>query len=208
MWILLATYVGFRRSEIEALDWDRDIELAADADAGRVLVPGKKTSTAYNFIPIPSALTKILRSVPVEERHGSVVEPWRNVGRDLPAACERVRIRRAIPNDLRRTFASWMMQAGENTLTVAKLLRHSSTKMLERVYGQLADRSLARAVESLPKLPEALEVRRTGVGNLGKPEERMRRRRPRKPLEKADFEVPRDGVEPPTRGFSVPCSTT
>jgi hypothetical protein len=108
------------------------------------------------------------------------------------------------PNDLRRTFASWMMQAGENTLTVAKLLRHSSTKMLERVYGQLADPALARAVESVPDLPEDLEVRRTGEGNKGEPVERVRRRRSRKPLEMAHIRVPRDGVEPPTRGFSVP----
>jgi integrase len=211
MWVLLATYLGFRRSEVEALDWV-DVELPVDNDKGHVHVPGTKTDEASNYLPIPATLAKLLREIPTELRKGKVVEPWSNVGRDLPAACKHAGIRRATPNDLRRSFASWLAQAGENTLAISKLMRHHSTRMVERVYAQLADPALVDAVASLPDLPDGLDVadhrRRTGVGNKGVQERRMRRRASRKGLDTAEIRVPRDGVEPPTRGFSVPCSTT
>ncbi len=50
-----------------------------------------------------------------------------NVGRDLPRACERAGVPRCTPNDLRRTFASWLVQAGESLLVVSRLLGHGST---------------------------------------------------------------------------------
>ena len=39
------------------------------------------------------------------------------------------------PNDLRRTFASWLKQSGQDSLVVARLMGHTSTRMVELVYG-------------------------------------------------------------------------
>jgi integrase len=77
---------------------------------------------------------------------GPVIEPWTNVGRDLPRACERAGVPRCTPNDLRRTFASWLVQAGTSLLVVSRLLGHSSTRMVDLVYGQLDEATLAAAI--------------------------------------------------------------
>ena len=62
---------------------------------------------------------------------------WPNVRRDLAVACRHAGIPRVSPNDLRRTFASWLKQRGVDSMVVARLLGHSSTAMVERVYGRL-----------------------------------------------------------------------
>ncbi|MGH7179913.1 MAG: tyrosine-type recombinase/integrase, partial [Tepidisphaeraceae bacterium] len=54
------------------------------------------------------------------------------------------------PNDLRRTFASWLVQQGVPLLTVATLMGHSSTRMVERVYGRLSKQNLDSAIALLP----------------------------------------------------------
>jgi hypothetical protein len=46
---------------------------------------------------------------------GPVVERWCNVRRDLEQACLRAGVPRVTPNDLRRTFASWLKQRDEPT---------------------------------------------------------------------------------------------
>ena len=46
----------------------------------------------------------------------------------------RLRIERVSPNDLRRTFASWLKQASVDSFVVAQLLGHSSSRMVEMVY--------------------------------------------------------------------------
>lgn len=54
------------------------------------------------------------------------------------------------PNDLRRTYASWLAQQGVPLHTAAKLMGHGSTQMLERVYARLAPETLRDAVAKLP----------------------------------------------------------
>lgn len=54
------------------------------------------------------------------------------------------------PNDLRRTFASWLAQAGVPLYDASKLMGHAGTKMLERVYARLAPETLRSAIDRLP----------------------------------------------------------
>ncbi len=164
LWASLAALAGCNLSEAEAVDW-----ATVDLAGGKLLVPGTKRETRRRWVPIAPALRHLLELVPERERRGKVVEPWGNVRRDLHAAVERANVKimqRAIdagddtwveipkvsPNDLRRTFASWLVQQGVPLLTVASLMGHSSTRMVERVYGKLSKRNFDEAIAALPDL--------------------------------------------------------
>ena len=69
--------------------------------------------------------------------------PWQNVRRDLIAACVRAEIERCIPSDLRRTFASWQVEAGVPLYPIAQAMGHKDTRMLERVYSRQTPEQLA-----------------------------------------------------------------
>ena len=145
LWLLLAVFAGPRLSEVESARWE-DV----DFDGGWILLRGTKTQRARRRVPIAPALDVALRAAKKES--GPVVEEWGSARRDLRAACERAGITHVTPNDLRRTFASWLKQSGQDSLVVAKLLGHSSTRMVELVYGHLSSKEYKSAVAVLPRL--------------------------------------------------------
>lgn len=79
-------------------------------------------------------------------------------GQFVPSDVPRAKIRKLYPgarvvgsvspNDLRRTFATWLIQRGVDTYLVSKVLGHVDTKMLERVYGQLDAPGAGRLIEA------------------------------------------------------------
>lgn len=141
-WVLVATYSGARLSEVERLDW-QDL----DFDAGELRLRGSKTKGSFRKLGLHPRLLAEL-----EPRHatGPIVEHWGNVRRDLALACEAAGVPRVTPNDLRRTFASWLVQARESNFVVSRLLGHSTTKMVDLVYGQLSADTLREAIAKLP----------------------------------------------------------
>src|SRR6267142_1473973 len=104
-------------------------------------------------------------------------------------------------HDLRRTFGTWLradlLGGGVPVTEVAAMLGHADSRMAEPVYTKLPSDLLRDLLTGLCQpaaghaLPEA--------GKDGEDGEE----RSRNPAEL----VPRGGIEPPTRGFSVPCST-
>ncbi len=145
VWFRLAVLTGGRSSEVDRLTW-ADVDL----DRGWIRLPGTKTAKARRQIPISPALRAVLEALP--QRSGPVAPPWpNNRRRDILAACKRARVAPVTANDLRRTFASWLLQQGESTFTAAKLLGHSTTKMVELVYGHLTNETYQRAVAKLPE---------------------------------------------------------
>lgn len=143
-WVMVAVFTGGRLSEVESLKWS-DV----DFDRGQIHIRGTKTAKADRKIPLHKELGELLKE---HQREGAeeVAGRWHNVRRDLRLACEKARIEPVTPNDLRRTFASWLKQAGQDSLAVGRLLGHTSSRMVELVYGHLDQKSLSRAVESLP----------------------------------------------------------
>lgn len=166
LWACLAALAGGSAGEIERLEWtnvELDTQIVTGVPSmpivvGRVLLPGTKRESRRRWVPLAPALRHRLAAVAEEKRQGRVVESWGNVRRDLHAAVARANRRaaqpmpRVSPNDLRRTFASWLVQAGAPLLTVATLMGHSSTRMVERVYGRLSARNLADAIAVLPAI--------------------------------------------------------
>lgn len=71
--------------------------------------------------------------------------------RPLAQACRVAKLRPAISfHELRHTYASHLAQAGVSLQIIAKLLGHSDTRITERHYAHLADKTLATAVAQLP----------------------------------------------------------
>ena len=87
---------------------------------------------------------------PLRGKVGRVLRPWENVCRDLAVACGKAKIPPVTPNDLRRTFASWLVQQGAPTFTVTKLMGHATEKMIHLTYGHLNAPALVAAIDLLP----------------------------------------------------------
>lgn len=134
---------GLRYSEVQRLEWEH-----VDLIERRMLVPGTKTQAARRWAPLSPAAFAILESR--MKGAGPVFGVWGNATRDLARASKRAQVPRVSMNDLRRTFASWLAQAGVSSLTTAKLLGHTSTRMVERVYAKLSAEALTAAVGRLP----------------------------------------------------------
>lgn len=163
LWASLAALAGCNLSEAEGVDW-----ATVELERGRLFVPGTKRETRRRWVPIAPALRHLLEQVSEASRKGRVAERWGNVRRDLRravdaanlAAIERAKagaelpptIPYVSPNDLRRTFASWLVQNDVPLLTVAGLMGHSSTRMVEKVYGKLSKRNFDEAIAALPRL--------------------------------------------------------
>jgi integrase len=192
LWVGVAVYTGARYSEIAGLRWD-DIDFARKT----VHLRGTKTEGSDRVVPLAAPLARALGRVRRGRHARLVVGAWGNVRRDLAAACARAKVPTVSPNDLRRTFASWLKQAGEDSFIVAQLLGHSSSRMVELVYGRLSEATMAGAISKLPggdcaagvppsgpsASPMSLYVRSDLLEMIGSP-------------------VPQGGIEPPTRGFS------
>lgn len=143
VWLYVVVYTGARLSELIRLDW-QDVNFAS----GQAHVRGRKTVQSDRFVPLHPRLLALLSE---NRRHrGPLLASWPNVRRDLAAACKRAGVPKVTPNDLRRTFASWLVQAGESSYVVSQLLGHSSSQMVEKVYGRLAQQTLRDAVQKLP----------------------------------------------------------
>lgn len=198
LYCMLIALASPRSGELELLDWAH-----VDLQRGAIRIP--KGKTVGRTVKIHPVLRPWLEAMHLGS--GPVVDPWTNIGRDLPDACLRAKVPRATPNDLRRTFASWLVQAGVSLYVVSRLLGHKSTRMVELVYGQLDDATLDAAIAKLPGCDAGgtRAVPTAGTGGAGGtaafPPSIVNS------LEESTISassvVPRDGVEPPTRGFSV-----
>ena len=200
-----------------------------DLERGEVVLRGTKTASRQRIVPVVTDWQRalLLRAIEHGEgEYGMLFAPWTNVRRDLHAACRsagcaavacaKLRVcgrgacrdpeHKALvlplvsPHDLRRTFATWLRASGLSTDILGAVLGHADGRMAERVYGQLTPATLAARMASA--------IGGTPAGQTG----RIQRdsaddsdgARSAVPAFSAGDSVPRDGIEPPTRGFSVP----
>lgn len=68
--------------------------------------------------------------------------------------CPKAGIEHVVIKDLRRTFCSWMAQAGVPELHVIRLMGHGSSTMVRRVYAHFDDSSFEHAVAALPSVAD------------------------------------------------------
>lgn len=141
--VRFAVAVGANLSEAA-----NQLRAGIDMDGGFVHVRGTKTKKRNRLVPITAAnvgdLDIVLRDAPGMKQ---LFRPWSNINRDLTAACKRVRkqdgpVAASMPaalstNDLRRTYAKWLRNAGVSPDVIAPTMGHVDSRMVERVYGQL-----------------------------------------------------------------------
>ncbi len=126
----------------------------------RVHLPGTKTATRDRYVYVPSYGRKFLKRS-VLGIGPSGFEAWGNIRRDLHIAAEKLEVAACSPNDLRRTFAQWLVRSGVPYELAAPMMGHGSTRMLEQVYGRRDAAAVADLVEiALRKAPKG--ARRAG----------------------------------------------
>lgn len=153
---LLMTALSPRRAAVAAfmvaVSAESSVAAAAqrasiEPDLSAVFVRGTKTGYRERWVPIESADQKRLMQFVVKHADGAdggLFTRWSNLRRELNAACDRAGIAHCSPNDLRRTFCSWMIQDGVPPLVVAKMMGHADTKMVLKVYAQLRPQDIAK----------------------------------------------------------------
>ncbi|MEY4578741.1 MAG: hypothetical protein RL701_3444, partial [Pseudomonadota bacterium] len=186
----------------------------------RVLVRGTKRTTRWRTVPLVSDEQRSLIKHALQYAQGTdglLFLPWQNVRRDLAQACDRAGIQPCTPNDLRRTCATWLRQAGAAPDLIAPVMGHADTRMVERVYGRMPiddlERRLAVAIGQSDCSTGATTACSAGATDSSNPPGFTELpAQPAEPLnakapQKAGSFVPRDRIELPTRGFSILCST-
>jgi len=129
--------------------WSESLRFAPeDAGAGLVVVRlhGTKTLAADRTVPVPPPLRPLLAWALC--RLPSPVARWGNVRRDLAAACELAGIAPVTPNDLRRTFGTWLRAWGVSPDVIGAAMGHTTSRMVERVYGRLSPTDLGALIEA------------------------------------------------------------
>ncbi len=150
-------------------------------DSGWVHIHGTKRAARDRHILVRHPALASLLAYALEHAPGEdlLFPSWSNVRRDLLIACEQARIEPCSPNDLRRTYAKWMRLARVPAEIVAPTMGHRDTRMVERVYGRLSPEEIG-ALLTAHFAPDCIAGASDSVN------------------------LPRGGIEPPTRGFSVP----
>lgn len=159
-------YLGCRYSELFKIT-------AADVDVGRrsVFVRGTKGSPKFRerWVPVAAELWPVIDRRRRARPSGPLFEAWRrqNMRQSLHRWCARAEIEPVSANDLRRTFASWLCNAGVPELTCARLMGHASSSMVRRVYAQLSKAALRDAIDRLPRVSQTLSHDSAAVADSG-----------------------------------------
>lgn len=169
MWVRVAVYTGARREEVNELQWD-DIDWTRKA----IHIRGTKTKRSDRWVPLAAPLIKLIeraaadpdRLVPRVGRRiksapavrvpgkrypvGPLVSRWKaHSTAGLGTPCRRAGIPICTAHDFRRTFASWLAQAGVAERVVADLLGHANTRLVREVYARLSSAQYADAISKL-----------------------------------------------------------
>ena len=155
--VITALNSGMRRGEILSLKWD-----AVDFQ-NRILKVEKSKSGKQRFIEMNSSLFALMKQLRVKNPGAEYVfsnpktgRPFAQVKTAFKAACRRAGIKGLRFHDLRHTFATRLIEAGIDIVTVRDLLGHSSVKLTER-YTHSRNELKRRAVEILAaEKPEIL----------------------------------------------------
>lgn len=136
---------------------------AADIDWRRreIRIRGTKTAEADALIPIVERCGMAAR---LAEAEPFLPLTWAHMSMRLPDVCERAKIPRLTPNDLRRTVATRLIESGVDAYTVAKITRHMGVDMLKRVYDRARTETTRAKIDAEQPKPPTPQPRPRGSG--------------------------------------------
>lgn len=164
--IRLCLATGLRPGEALGLEWAR-------VDLSRRLIRfeiGDQKNGRAGTIPVNDSARAVLVTRASFRAGCCPDSPWvfcrpdgtriESVKKGFAACALEAGIEDLHPHDLRRTFGSWLVQAGVGIERVSRLLRHSDVSVTARVYAHLRPSDLADAAAVITL--EGYEVSRSG----------------------------------------------
>jgi integrase len=130
----LAVATGANKSEAAKVRRE-DVDL----EAGVVLLRGTKTEARWRRVVVAMPWQRDLLEYALrhgEGEGGLLFRPWTSQWRDVHEACESAGIAPVSSNDWRRTFSHWCRAEGLSLETIAPLMGHTTTQMVQKVYGK------------------------------------------------------------------------
>lgn len=119
-----------------------------DVKADRVVVHGSKNVNRKREVPRIKAMEPFLRhALAYGNAEGLLFDVWTSMEHGIRAACARAGVPGFTARTLRRSAATWMVQAGVPYEVAAKFLGHAGTAMLQKVYGQLPPPDAGRLID-------------------------------------------------------------
>jgi len=131
--VILSLHTGMRKGEILDLRWEQ-----VDLQNKQIRVE-KTKSGKIRYIPMNHDLYLILKRLHIKDSHGPFVflnprsgKPFTTIKTAFNAACRRAKLQDFRFHDLRRTFATRILQRGADIETVRELLGHHSVVVTQR----------------------------------------------------------------------------
>ena len=148
--VTVALNTGMRRGEILGLRWEQ-----VDLSHGFILLEISKNGERRE-IPINTTLEYLFKEMPhsIESKYVFVDKdgkPYKDVKRSFGTAIRKAGISDFRFHDLRHTFASHLVMAGIDLISVKELLGHKTITMTLR-YSHLAPEHKRKAVNTLDKV--------------------------------------------------------
>ncbi len=153
---LLSLHTGARADEIFSLTWGN-----IDISRGSIALmdtKNRKNRTIFMTAPVKEMLscreTKERKTLVFPSQKGKKIP---QISKSFARAVDKLGLNdgvtdrrdRVVFHTLRHTFASWLVENGENLYTVKELLGHSTLQMTER-YAHLGDNTLKKAIQNFP----------------------------------------------------------
>lgn len=209
---------GARWSEAERAQ-PQDI----NTDEGYVDIRGTKTKASVRTVPIVHAEARSLLDYAIRHAGGRawasehpadevrLFAPWPSPNHALARACIAAKIEHASFNDLRRTFATWLREAGATPDLIAPAMGHTTTAMVQKVYARLSAAALKDLLSrqmrgSEGAAPSAANVQQTECTSADSAASTDQPRNAKSPVSRASA-VRCDGLEPSANGLRVRSDT-
>jgi len=173
-WARLAILTGLRKTELFSLRW-ADV----DFDHGFLTLPQTKAGKVQ-YVPLNKEAQALLREfsswecsawVFPSKNPASHLGSYNFYGRVFLPAVKKAKLENVTWNTLRHTFASRLAMNGQSDSTIAALLRHSGTALVQR-YAHLSPTHLRAAVEGVANYGKVNTIGRKRVSEEPSTEEK------------------------------------